>query len=332
MKSSPLKGVIIGLLLLLSISVVGTVGYMLIEGWSLLDSLYMSIITISTIGYGETRELSQGGRVFTLMFILLGLGTSVYTFTRLGQLIFEGELIKFIGERKMQAQLDRIKEHFIICGYGRVGQTVAKGLIEKSIPFVVIEQNKETLELLNDDGILHIFGDATEEETLEKAGISKATTLLSMLSTDADNLYLVISARELNPDLNIIAKAMDEKAERRLEQGGASHVISPYRIASYHMLHAATSPNVLKYLELGSHQGHTVSMQEIRLSDNSPLVNKTIIEANIRNDFDISIVAIKRGDDELIVNPKSGERMLGGDILVSSGTNEALDDFLKKCL
>jgi len=332
MNSSPLRGVIIGFFILLSLSCVGTLGYILIEGWSLSDAFYMTVITISTVGFGETHSLSDPGKMFTCVFILAGLGTSVYTFTRLGQLIFEGELLNMIGERKMKNKLESMKDHFIICGYGRIGATVGKGLAEKNETYVVIDSNKDIIEELKEEGLSCIHGDATDEEVLKRAGVGHAATLLSMLPTDADNLYLVISAREVNSELNIIAKSMDEKGERRLLQGGASHVISPYRIASYHMLHAAISPNILKYLELGSsHDGDNVSMLEVILSEKSKFIGQSLAGAKLRNLHNIVIVAIKRADNELIVNPSASETMQVNDILVTSGTDSALMAFAKSC-
>ena len=328
---SSLRGVVIGILLLVLLSFIGTLGYVLIEGWSVFDAMYMTVVTISTVGFGETYELSRPGRIFTLIFILVSLGTSIYTFTRLGQLIFEGELVKYIGARKMKNQLEKLQNHFIICGYGKVGKTVAKELLLQKMPFVVIDHDQNVLESLNAEGVLHLSGDATDESILRRAGIEKASALLCVLPTDADNLYLVISARELRPGLNIISKALNEKAESRLRQAGATSVISPYRIAGYHMLHAAVSPNILKYLEIRVDKGHSIGMQEIQLSQNSPLVNRSIKELEIRKAFGISIIAIKRAKDELIVNPDAEEKLLPDDILVASGSNGSLTAFSQKC-
>ena len=331
MNSSPVKGVILGFTTLFSITLIGTIGYMMIEGWSFLDSFYMTLITVSTIGYGETHKLTEAGRVFTSLFIMAGLGASLYTFSKMGQIIFEGELLKFIGERKMKNEVEKLNDHYIICGFGRIGETVAKGLTEKNKDFVVIDNLPEKVTEVKAKGYKFISGDATDEDTLKSAGIDRASTLLSMLPTDADNLYLVISARELRKDLKIIAKAMDSKAERRLIQGGATHVVSPYTIASYHMLHAAISPNILKYLELGTHKGDTVSLQEIRVKKNSQLAGTTIVDSNIRREFDVAIVAIKRYNDELIINPSASEVLQENDILVTSGTDKALANFARNC-
>jgi voltage-gated potassium channel len=228
--------------------IVGTVGYRLIEGWSVLDSLYMTVITISTVGFKEVNPLSDSGRLFTIFLVVAGIGTALYTITRIGQILLEGELVEFLGRRRMQKEIAKLREHMIVCGFGRVGLPVAEDLHGREIPFCIIENDPVLLDEIGHAGFVAVAGDATDADILKEAGIAHATTLFALLATDADNLYLTMAAKELNPNVKVIARALDEKAEVRLKRIGADKVVSPYKIAGTRMLQAALKPTVLEFL------------------------------------------------------------------------------------
>ncbi len=308
--------------------VVGTLGYHWLEGWPLLDALYMTVITLTTIGFGEVHPLSPQGRIFTLFLISVGLGTAVYTFTRLGQLVFEGEFLDLFGQRRMARELKRLRDHYIVCGFGRIGQIVARGLADEGEPFCVVEQNPDLEETLRDLGYRYVIGDATEEETLKQAGIDRARAVLALLPTDADNLYLTITAKGLNPGVRVIARALSAKAETNLKKGGADQVVSPYRIAGIRILQAALRPTVLEFMELVTHRAYLpLQLEEIRVTRSSPVVNRTLAEADVRNHYGVIVIAIKRANGEMVFNPGPQEVIREGDILVVMGREEDLRRF-----
>ncbi len=213
------SNVLVGVVLLLLWSVTGTVGFVLIEGWSLLDAFYMTIITISTVGYGEVFPLSSAGRLFASFLIVGGLGTAIYTFTRLGQALLEGELLGVLGRRRMNREVHKLTSHHIICGFGRIGAPVAEGLEEEGQAFCILDNDLQSEPDLRARGYLYLIGDALDESVLASAQIDKAKVLMALLPSDADNLLLAIIAKELNPNLMVIARASDEKIEPRLKRG-----------------------------------------------------------------------------------------------------------------
>ena len=321
-----------GLLLLLFWVVLGTYGFSVIEGWTPLDAIYMTLITITTVGYGEIHPLSNQGRLFASVLILGGIGTAVYTFTRLGQWVFEGELSGILGRRRMKTELERLKDHFIVCGFGRVGRLVAEGLVDRFLPFCVVENNPTLEEDLQKGGYLYLIGDATEEEILREAGVGNARVLLALLPTDAENLYLTMSAKEINPKIHAIARAMDEKAEMKLKRGGADEVVSPYRTASMRVLQAAVKPTVVEFIELAtSRQQLELSLEEVKLGERSGLVGHSIAEAEIRRNYGVIIVAIKRSTGEMVFNPDPSVKTVAGDTLVAIGKTVDLKRLEEAC-
>ncbi len=329
---TPQAGVKLGLVLFLGLSVVSTVGYMVIEGWSFSESFFMSVITISTVGFGEVRQLSGEGRVFTTFIIFSGLAIVAYTSAKLGQVILEGELFGELGRRRMQREIDRLNNHFIVCGYGRVGKPVAEGLRREQMGVVVIDTNPENEEELGASAYLYLIGDATDEEVLRSAGIARARDLMALLPSDADNLYLTITAKGISRRVTVIARANDQKAELKLKRGGADKVVSPYEIAGSRVLQAALKPTVVEVMELATHREHLeLGLEEVLVSEASHLNGPSIAEAGIRNKYGVIIVAIKRGNGDMIFNPAATEGIQALDTLVTLGPKEALLRLLDAC-
>jgi voltage-gated potassium channel len=303
----------------------GTAGFALIEGWSLSDAFYMTVITISTVGFGEVHALSEPGRVFTSLLIVVGLGTAIYTFTRLGQVVLEGELFGGLGRRRMRKEVSALEGHYILCGFGRAAKPVAEGLADKALPFCVIESDPANESVFQDLGYLYLIDDATSDEALEDAGVRRALAVLTLLPSDADNLYVTVTAKALNPDVRVIARAVDERGELKLRRGGAHEVISPYNLASHRILQAATSPTVLQFMKhVADRHYMEMSLIEARVSEASKLKGMSIADAKLRADFGVIIVAIRRGEDDMKFNPGPDEILLPGDVLVLMGHDEKL--------
>ncbi len=329
---TPKAGVQLGLLAVVVLAVVSTVGFMLIEGWPLGESFFMSVITISTVGYGEVRPLSTGGRLFATFVIFSGLGIAAYTSAKLGQMILEGELFGELGRRRMQREIDKLENHFIVCGFGRVGKPVAEGLSRAGEGLCIIDASSENEEEFGAAHLLYLIGDATDEEILRAAGVERARTVLALLPSDPDNLYLTITAKGLNRRATVIARANDQKAELKLKRGGADKVVSPYEIAGSRVLQAALKPTVVEVMELATHREHLdLSMEEVLVSEASPLNGPSIAKAGIRNEYGVIIVAIKRGNGDMIFNPAADVRIQSRDTLVTLGPKDALLRLLQAC-
>ena len=266
-----------GIAMLVLWTLLGTVGFAAIEDWPLGDAFYMTVITISTVGFGEVQPLSATGRVFASFLIIGGLGTAIYTFTRLGQVVLEGELLGGLGRRRMRKELSGLKEHYILCGFGRAAKPVAEGLAHKDLPFCVVESNPANEPALQDLEYLYLIDDATSDEALEDAGVRNALAVLTLLPSDADNLYVTVTAKALNPNVRVIARALDERGEVKLRRGGANEVISPYNLASHRILQAATSPTVLQFMKhVADRHYMEMSLIEAKVSESSKLKGLSI--------------------------------------------------------
>jgi voltage-gated potassium channel len=256
----------------------------------------------------------------------------VYTFTGLGQLVLEGELASLLGRRKMMSELVKLKDHYIVCGFGRVGATVAEGMRVKSVPMCVVDKDESLEADLREHGYVYYIGDGTDEDILLSAGIKRARALLALLPSDADNVYLVITARELNPRVQIIARASDEKAEVRLKRSGADKVVAPYKIAGARVLQAAIQPTVLEFMDLVTgHQHLTLRLEEVRVGETSPIHDKTIAEGEIRRTCGVIIVAVKTVAGEMLFNPDPSVRITAGDTLVALGDEDSLGKLRGTC-
>ncbi len=318
----PTKKILFILFLLLCVLSYGTAGYMIIEDLNFLDALYMTVITLATVGYKEVKDLSINGKIFTIIVIFSGFGVFTYALTTGAKIIIEGEIREVFKKRSMRKKLEQLKNHYIICGYGRMGRIIAKELRANDIPFVVIEKKGENLP---EDDIIYIAGDATKDEVLREAGIERAKGLITVLSQDAENLYVVLSAKGLNPELFIVARAAEEGAEVKLKRAGADRVVSPYHIGGLRIAHTVLRPTVVDFLEFATRSEHLeIQIEEIPVGETSVFVGKTIGESGIGRDIGAIIIGIKRSDGRMEFNPTSQTTIKSGDTLIVLGEAQKL--------
>jgi voltage-gated potassium channel len=310
---------------LLLLSVTGTVGFHFIEGWSWFDSFYMVVITLSTIGYQEIHPLSHAGRVFNVVIITAGVSLVFLMIGALTQALLEFELIKVFGKRRMERDIASLRDHYIICGAGRVGHSVAYELARKPCPFVVIETTGASVAAL-DPKWLALVGDAASEKTLRDAGIDRAAGLVAATTTDATNIYIVLTARGLNPRLKIIARASEEAAEKHLKTAGADIVISPYAAAGHRIAQSFLRPHLLDFLDITSDRSGNFQMliEEIRILPKSSLAGTTVGSSGIHHNFGIMILAIRHADGNTRFNPEAHEPIGPDDFLIAMGETAQL--------
>ncbi|HBG92951.1 MAG TPA: potassium channel protein [Nitrospiraceae bacterium] len=291
---------------------------MLIEGWGCLDSLYMTVITIASVGYKEIHDLSANGRIFTIILIISGVGSVTYALTTIAKIVVEGEIQEVFGRKRLEKKIKELKGHYIVCGYGRMGRIICRELKEKDIKFVVIEKRPDTFESAEETLVLK--GDATKDENLKEAGIEKAKGLISVLPTDAENLFVVLSARELNPKLFIVARAGEEGSEQKLLRAGADRVVSPYHIGGLRIAHTVLKPAVVDFIEFATKSGNIdLQMEEITVQHNSKLAGLTLDECGIGRDLGIIVVAIKKVSGDMKFNPTFRTSIEAGDTLIALG-------------
>ncbi len=312
--------------LVLLVVAFGIAGYMVIEGWNFLDALYMTITTITTVGFREVHELSRVGIVFTIFLIVGGVGTALYAFTAGARFILEGEIQEIFGRKKLEKKIRNLTDHYIICGYGRMGRIIAKELQDEGVPFVVVEKSPETLE--DKEGILVIVGDATRDQTLKEAGVERACGLISVLPNDAENLFVVLSARGLNADILIVARAVEEGSEQKLLRAGATKAVSPYLIGGLRMAHTVLKPTVVDFIEFTTKSGNLeLQMQEVLVHEGSSLIGRSLETCSVGDDMGVIIVAIKQATGETRFNPTHQRIIKAGDILIVLGEISKLKRF-----
>jgi voltage-gated potassium channel len=302
---------------------VGIIGYHLIEGMSYFDALYMTIITISTVGFQEVHPLSVPGKIFTMIVISTGIMIGAYTIGTLVRMFIEGELSKTFGRRKVEKKISGLKDHYIICGYGRIGSLVCKELQEHNKEFVVIEKNPSAIERMELNKILYLPLDATVEETLLEAGIMQARGIVTAVGSDADNVFITLTAKGIRPDIFVLARASDEKDEIKLKRAGATRVVSPYLIGGKRMAQVLIKPTVVEFIDIAVMESNIgLRMEECFINPKSDLVGKNLIESNLRKVYGVIIVLIKKHSGEMIFNPLPTEVLEANDILVVLGTHE----------
>ena len=308
----------IGLLLVVVVAA-GTVGFHLLEGWTWFDGFYMVVTTLTTIGYQEVHPLSHAGRVFNVFVILAGVSLVLLGVGALSQALLEFELQSFFGRRRMEREIGRLDGHFIICGMGRVGRSVARELARKPAPFVIIENAEAKHQRYAAENWLVIAGDATQEETPRQAQIDRASGLIAATTTDATNLYIVLTARGLNPRLKIIARASEDAAEKHLLTAGADSVVSPYSFAGQRIAQSLLRPHVVTFLDTATtHLGMDLEIGEIYITPESAFAGKTLESSRIRQERGVIVLAIKR-NDAMRFNPAPDERIESGDCLIAMG-------------
>ena len=311
--------------ILMALLVLGSLGFVWLEGWNYFDALYMTVATLTTLGGGEVQPLSKLGRVYTMVLLLAGMGVLLYIVTSLARVVVEGEIKAALGRRKLVKQIKGLKDHYIICGFGRIGEIIARQLKERGIPVVIIENKPENLSRLEESGYYVVAGDATREEVLQEAGIERARGLVAVVSSDADNVYIVLTARSLNPDLYIVARAEESGAEKKLLRAGADRVESPYEMGGRKMAHAILRPTVTTFMELAMTEGVEWSMEEVRVGEGSALAGVALKDSGIRQKLDLILVAIKRADGEMLFNPTLETPILAGDTLIALGMRHNLE-------
>ncbi len=311
--------------ILMALLVLGSLGFVWLEGWNYFDALYMTVATLTTLGGGEVQPLSKLGRVYTMVLVLAGMGVLLYIVTSLARVVVEGEIKAALGRRKLVKQIKGLKDHYIICGFGRIGEIIARQLKERGIPVVIIENKPENLSRLEESGYYVVAGDATREEVLQEAGIERARGLVAVVSSDADNVYIVLTARSLNPGLDIVARAEESGAEKKLLRAGADRVESPYEMGGRKMAHAILRPTVTTFMELAMTEGVEWSMEEVRVGEGSALAGVALKDSGIRQKLDLILVAIKRADGEMLFNPTLETPILAGDTLIALGMRHNLE-------
>ncbi len=319
------RGPGLGVVLFAGVCVVGTLGYAGIEGWSLWDSAFMTIITVSTVGYGYVHPLSRAGEAWTALVLLTGVATLYYTAFVLMALVVDGGLYRGFEQRRFARMLDELTNHFIICGYGRIGSTIAEEFRRQGVPCIVIERDPDKVHEIIAGGGMAVEADASREDVLKRVGIERARGLIAAVSTDAENVYAVLTARVLRPDLFIIARVESEDAESKLRRAGADRVISPYTLGAIQMAHTALRPAVVDFMRLATSSEHLdLSAEQIELAPGGVLVGRSIREAELRQRFGVIIVAIRRAEGHMEFNPSPEARLHAGDQLVLLGSTEKL--------
>ena len=328
MKS--LNKVVWGILALVATIAIGTIGYEIIEGWSFLDSIYMTITTITTVGYSEVHPLSDPGRIFSIILILGGMGGAFYALTGIITYIVEGNIGATLGRRRMENKITQLKDHFILCGFGRVGEEIASIFKEEEVRFVVIDNRPECTTRAEQAGYLYVEGDATSDEVLKEAGIEKARGLVAALGSDIDNTYIVLSARGLFPSIFITARASDSEAEKKLRRIGANRIVSPNIIGARRLAMLALRPTVMDFLDtITRRRGPELQMENVAINTNSSLDGLTI--EDIRRCSRATVLALNKKNGSLVPNPSGEEKVTAGDSLIIMGTSDQLASLEAVC-
>ncbi len=323
----PFFNIYFPLALIATIFCIGIIGFILIEGYSLFDAYYMTVITVATVGFQEVHPLSDAGRLFTSFLIITSFGTFAYALTSLSKYVIDGEFNRYFKNYKVNSEIQQLKDHIIICGYGRNGRQAAQVLKKHNKRFVVIEQKSDVIEGMNKKyENLVVQGDSTRDEVLIKAGIHRAKALITTLPIDADNLFIVLSARSLNTSLTIISRASDDNSDKKLKVAGANNVIMPDKIGGAHMASLVMQPDVIEFIDVITGQGGTsINLEEITF-DNLPQEyrNKTIKDLEVRQKTGANIVGFKTAQGEYVINPSPDTKIIPDAKLFVLGTGEQI--------
>jgi voltage-gated potassium channel len=312
-------------LLILAVTLGGTAGYVLIEGWSWWDGFYMTVITVTTVGFGEVHPLSKAGQAWTIAIILGGVGTFVYGFTQFTALLSSGQLAERRERWRQSHMLDDLKGHFILCGFGRMGEIIAREFSRQSVPFIIVDRNPDRVHFAMEHHYLAVEADASSEDVLRRVHIETARGLVAAVSTDAENVYAVLSARLMKPDLFIVGRAETEDARVKLKRAGADRVISPYHIGGLQLAQTALRPAVVDFVTLAtSSDNMELNLEQVHLVDRSPLVGRSLLDAGLRQKYGVVVVGIRRADGQMDFNPAPEAVMRAGDDLVVLGRSGSL--------
>ncbi len=320
----PLRRFRLPAVLLGAVIVYGIAGYTVLEGWNLLDAFYMTIITISTVGYSELHPLSTTGRLFTSTLIVVGVGTMLYGFGVFAETLTDGTFVNYRRERQLEHALNQLRDHFIICGYGRIGTQIVAEFEEHRIPYAVIDQTEEALVRLRNEDRLHVEGDASSEDILMLAGIERARGLISAVDSDERAVYIILAARALKPDLYLISRAGRPESIRRLELAGANRVISPYQMAGHRMAELAVRPALVDVLDSLHHGMSEFAVEEMLAKRGMAAIGRTLGETGLLGPTVAKLLAIRRRDGTVHVNPGADLRLEDGDLLIALGSEDEL--------
>lgn len=325
-----LKTALIGLFF---IFLFGTLGYHFIEGWSFVESFYTTIVTMATVGYGDFTPKTPGGQLFTVVLIIFGVGTTLYTVGLLAESMIEARLLSISGRGKQNKMIEKMKNHYIICGCGRIGQLICRELQADKMDFIVIDNDPEVIQKIEEEGFVYYRGDATQDKSLIGAGIKRAKGIVCVLPTDAENLYVILTAKELNPDIYVLSRSEEEESEHRLLRAGADRVMSPYILGGMRMAMAILRPAMLDFIEITtSRQSLELRMEEMSVCDGSPIIGKSLEESEIRHNFGLIIVAVKKDSGKMIFNPLANYVIEKGDKLIAMGEDDNVTRFTKVCV
>ena len=304
---------------------IGTAGFVFIAGYPPFDAFYMTLTTMTTVGYGEIHPLGHAGRVFNSFLIVFGVTTIFIAIGAMTQTIIEQEFGEVIGKRRKKRMIDKLKDHYIVCGFGRVGRGAAAELQHAHVPFVVVDMNPDRVEMAINAGMLAVVADSTHDETLRQLGIDRARGLVAALATDADNLFVLLSAKGLNRKIYVAARAAEESAEEKMRRAGADAVFAPYSITGHRLAQALLRPHVVQFLDFTTQNiGMDVSIEQVRISETSEVVSKTIKDMQLSRDLGVIVMAVRKHDGKMLFNPPAETAVHGGDYLIVMGPLQKL--------
>jgi len=304
----------------------GTAGFVWIEKYPIFDAFYMTLTTVTTVGYGEIRSLSQYGRIFNSFLILFGVIIMLLAIGAMTQTVIELELNQFFGKRRIKSMIEKLEGHIILCGFGRVGRGAAEELRQAGAKFVIIDNNEDRVERAIHDGMLAVLADASRDETLRDVGINKAAGLIATLGSDADNLFVILTAKTLNPDLQLSARVAEESSEKKMRRAGADFVFAPYNTTGHRMAQALLKPHVLQFLDFTTQKnmGFDIDIEQVRVAERSSYAGRTLAEIDIRRDTGVIVLAIRKSTGEMSFNPTADAKVTAGDHLIAMGEPKQL--------
>ena len=308
------------------ISTVGVLGYMFFEGWSFMEALYMTVITLTTVGYREVRDLDTTGQLWTMALLITGVGTLFYAAVSAVELAVEGAVQGYFERRRMRARIDKLNGHYVLCGFGRVGHQVAREFTRDGVPFVTVDNDPQKIEECLAEGYLAMLGEASDDANLEEAGVQRARGLVAAVNSDAANVFVVLSARKINPGLHIVARASSDESAAKLKIAGADRTLSPYAVGGRRLASLATHPHIVDFLDIVTHgeEGIEFRLEEFRVPKDSAVADYTIGELRIGERTGAIVLAIRTRDGKFDTTPSANDRLQAGDTLIVLGSREQI--------
>ncbi len=322
-----MKGITRLLAMLLALTIVGATGLCWIEGWSFFDSLYATVVTLTTVGFGDFAPKTVAGRAFIMLYLVSGIGVFVYGIASFGEVLVQAQFRTWLGKRRLDTALKTLSDHFIVCGFGRMGESVCRQLRAKGLPFVVVERAEDVVEECIENEWPSLVGDATDDRILQAAGIERARGLAAVLGNDADNLFIVLSARLARPDMLILARAGDDKAVKKMEKAGADRVVSLYTTGATKIVQLLASPNVEDFIEIAIGDGREIDLAEFQVSEKADYAGQSLAETNLSS-RGIIVVSICRSDGEILMPPPGSAVLQPGDSLIALGRRDVIDGLI----